>query len=70
MSKESFEEFSDLVLGNFDLQQKLQTPNDLESFLALTVQLGNEHGYAFTTEDVAIAYNKSRRAWFERWLDQ
>jgi len=70
MSKESFDNFSNLVLKDFDLQQQLRTPDNLESFVELAVSLGNERGYAFTVEDVTAAYNKNRRAWFERWLHQ
>ena len=67
MSREQLEEFRRLVLEDEPLQQQLQRPPDRDTFLTLTVRLGQEHGYAFTVEDVEAALADGRRTWIERW---
>ena len=57
---EAFERFRELVLGNLLLQERLrQTPNR-ESFAALAVLLGSQHGLRFTVDDVAAALRSAR----------
>jgi hypothetical protein len=65
---ESFERFRQLVLGDATLQERLRETPDLKAFVALTLRLGQEHGYRFTAEEVENALRESRRAWLQRWI--
>jgi predicted ribosomally synthesized peptide with nif11-like leader len=68
MSKESFEQFRALVFEDAALQAQLRTVDGVDNFIALTIRLGAERGYSFTTEDVTTAMREARRTWLERWL--
>jgi predicted ribosomally synthesized peptide with nif11-like leader len=68
MSRENFETFRRVVLGNPALQERLRAVSDREAFRLLTVQIGNELGFDFTTEDVESALKDGQRAWIERWI--
>jgi Nif11 domain len=70
MSEEGFEQFHRLVLEDVGLQERLRESDDLESFLELILQLGEERGCRFTAADVEAALRKSRRAWLERWIEK
>ena len=52
MSRESLEQFTQDCLRYPTLQQRLRATADKESFLRLTVQLGEESGYSFTAKEV------------------
>ena len=68
MSRESFEQFRQLVLQDISLQERLRETPDRESFLTLVVQLGEELGHDFTVEDVEAAMRESQMAWQLRWV--
>lgn len=68
MSTASFEQFRQLVLNDPALQQQLRSTPNMQAFLDLTVQLGVEHGYDFSIDEVQAALQASRRAWLERWI--
>jgi predicted ribosomally synthesized peptide with nif11-like leader len=52
MSRESLEEFYQRVLTDPVLQEPLRVASDRESFVRIGVQLGEEHGYSFTAEEL------------------
>lgn len=62
------ERFRALVLADPSLQERLRETTDTESFLALAVELGAQHGCRFSRADVKDALRASRRAWFEAWI--
>jgi predicted ribosomally synthesized peptide with nif11-like leader len=66
--KDDLERFRELVLRDPVLQEQLRTPEDVNKFLALVLQLGQERGFDFTQDDVTAAMHASRRAWMERWI--
>ena len=68
MSRESFEQFRQLVLQDMSLQERLRETPDRESFLTLVIQLGEERGHDFTVEDVENAMRESQMAWRLRWV--
>jgi hypothetical protein len=68
MSRESFEQFRQLVLRDITLQEQLRETPDRESFLTLVVQLGEERGYHFVAEDVEAAIRDGQHAWRLRWV--
>lgn len=68
MSLDRLEQFRQLVLRDAALQERLREPSSQADFVARLQQLGREHGYDFTADDVAAALNAARRAWFERWM--
>ena len=68
MSRESFEQFRQLVLRDITLQEQLRETPDRESFLKLVLQLGAERGYSFVAEDVEAAIHASQHAWRLRWV--
>jgi predicted ribosomally synthesized peptide with nif11-like leader len=70
MSQENFERFRQLVLQDPALQLQLRSTSDRDHLVSLTRELGQEHGYSFTTEDVLEALRANQRAWIERWLQR
>jgi len=66
--KQDLEQFRELVLRDPVLQEELRTPEDVNKFLALVLQSGQERGFDFTQDDVTAAMQASRRAWMERWI--
>lgn len=67
MSQESLEQFQQLILQNVTLQKVLRETPNLPAFLSLIVQLGKEHNYDFTVEDVQHTLRINQCAWLERW---
>jgi Nif11 domain len=51
MSKQ-VKQFHQLVIQNPSLVDKLKRASDRESFVELTIQLGSEYGYSFTSVEV------------------
>ena len=70
MSRESLDEFHQLVLQDLALQEQLRETPDLGAFLELIVRLGAERGYDFGIEDVKDALQASQRAWIERGIER
>ncbi len=68
MSLEKLEPFSQLVLSDMSLQEKLRDITDREEFVARVAELGAEHGFEFTSEDVVEALRERNRTWLERWI--
>lgn len=64
----AFEGFCRLVSEQPALHQALRETPDLDSFLALAVQLGKAHGFDFTSGAVLLALQEKRREWLERWV--
>jgi predicted ribosomally synthesized peptide with nif11-like leader len=52
MSIETVNQFYQIVLEDAALQQQFQSAVDEESLVNLAVQLGQQQGYSFTSEDV------------------
>lgn len=55
MSRESLEQFKEVVLKYTTLQERLKATADRESFVKLAVKLGEESGYYFTAEEIEEA---------------
>lgn len=51
-SRESLEAFYQQLLADPVLQEPLRVASDRESFVRIGVQLGKEHGYSFTAEEL------------------
>ena len=68
MSRDSFEQFRQLVLQDLSLQEKLRSASDFQTFTLLAVQLGRERGFDFAAAEVEAERQASQRAWLERWL--
>jgi hypothetical protein len=68
MSEEALEQFRRAVLDSPALQARLRETSDRQSFVALMLQLGGEHGYDFTAAEVEVALGAARREWLERWV--
>jgi predicted ribosomally synthesized peptide with nif11-like leader len=66
--KDDLERFREMVPRDSVLQEQLRTPEDVNKFVALVLQLGRERGFDFTQDDVTAAMQASRRAWMERWI--
>lgn len=58
MSQANVEKFYELVQNNEQLQEQLKAAGNKESFLDLAVQLGQENGYTFTSQDVDALLNQ------------
>ena len=68
MNREQFEQFRTLVLQENSLQEKLRYISDMDEFLEAIIELGNDHGFEFTSQDVREAMQENRRVWIERWI--
>lgn len=66
--RQQLESFGKLVLAERELHDRLRAVADTEAFVALTVQLGREHGLFFTAASVKAALREQRRVWRERWI--
>lgn len=67
-SRENLERFRQIVLEDDRLLERLRQTGDLESFVALLVELGLEHGCPFTPEHVREAVQAQRRTWLQKWI--
>jgi hypothetical protein len=66
--KQDLEQFRELVLRDPVLQEQLRTPEDVNKFLALVLEVGQARGFDFSRDDVTAAMQASRRSWMERWI--
>lgn len=62
-----WEQFHQLVLRDPALQERLRAALDWPEFLRLTLELGAQRGYHFSTDDVRATHQANRCAWTERW---
>lgn len=62
MSKESLEQFREVVLKYTTLQERLKATANTESFIKLAVKIGEESGYSFTPEEVEAALQAQVRS--------
>ena len=60
--------FRERVLAEPELHVRLRAAANQQDFIALTVQLGAEHGCVFSAATVEAAERAERQAWLERWL--
>jgi hypothetical protein len=58
MSKQ-VKQFHQLISQNPSLVEKLKSASDRENFVELTVQLGAEYGYSFTSTEVEVYINQN-----------
>ncbi|BCL33707.1 Nif11-like leader peptide family natural product precursor [Nostoc sp. MS1] len=58
MSKQ-VKDFHEMISQNPTLVEKLKTASDRENFVELTVQLGAEYGYSFTSTEVEVYINQN-----------
>ncbi|QIR35846.1 Nif11 family protein [Tolypothrix sp. PCC 7910] len=58
MSKE-VKQFHELISQNPTLVEKLKSASNREDFVELTVQLGAEYGYSFTSSEVEVYINQN-----------
>ena len=50
------------------LERRVQDAPDLETWVALVLEVAAERGLAVSRTEVEDAMNAARRAWLERWL--
>ncbi|BBD63803.1 nitrogen fixation protein [Nostoc commune NIES-4072] len=58
MSKQ-VKQFHELISQNPSLVEKLKSASDRDNFVELTVQLGAEYGYSFTSTEVEVYINQN-----------
>jgi predicted ribosomally synthesized peptide with nif11-like leader len=54
-TNKSIEEFYQLVKQDASLQEQLKSTTDMDSFVNMVIQLGQERGYEFTVDEVKMA---------------
>jgi hypothetical protein len=67
-SRPQLEEFRRHVLNNVELQGRLRTTEDRQSFVGLVVDVGRECGYIFGSHDVNDALREERRNVHTTWI--
>jgi hypothetical protein len=67
-SEQDFDAFRTVVLKDLSLQKRLRETPDVQSFLSLVLELGEQRGYSFTEGDVRAALTLGRLAWNHRWM--
>ncbi len=68
MAHADWERFRLAVLADRDLQQRLRSAPDWQTFVELALRLSAERGHGLTVVDLERALQDSRRLWLERWL--
>jgi len=54
MNASAIEEFKEKVLASSELQSKFSEAGSVEEFVEITVRVGAENGYSFSTEEVRL----------------
>lgn len=62
-----FAQFRLRVQDDPQLQQRLRHVDDRAAFVAAVVALGAQHGFIFSTADVAAAIQQAQIAWLMHW---
>jgi hypothetical protein len=62
------ERFRELALADDQLLHRLRQTGDLESFVALSVQLGQAHDCLFSAQEVRALVQTEWREWLQRWV--
>lgn len=60
MSKESLQQFYQRVLREPSLQEHLRAAPDRASIVRRAIELGEQHGYSFTAEEVEDAMKQAQ----------
>lgn len=63
-----WKEFHGRVLADVELQRRLRTTDDRQSFIKLLVNTAKELGYHFNAAEPETALREARRAWIEKWI--
>lgn len=58
MANQGLEDFYAKVMADQALQSQLTGAPDVQSFVAMAVRLGQEHGYTFTADEVVARLGK------------
>ena len=66
MTPNDFAGFRERVWSDTALQSQLLEVKDRVAFLERVVELGHQHGYRFSREDVELELNSNMREWIER----
>jgi hypothetical protein len=62
------EKLRKIVLGDADLQARLQEISNADEFIGRVLEIGKSFGLEIESEDVSEAMRESRRVWIERWI--
>lgn len=62
MSQENVQQFYDMVSNNSEMQERLKTAGSKENFFNMAVQLGQENGYTFTSQEVESFLNQRNQS--------
>lgn len=65
---QNLERFSELVLADSALHDRLRAAPNEATFIELAIRLAAERGCELTASELQTAINQKRRAWLERWL--
>ncbi len=68
MSTVAFQQFSEVVLNNPDLQTELAGISDVETFAAKVMERAAERRLNIDAADITEAMNAGRRALIEQWI--
>lgn len=58
----------EIVLGEADLQRRLQEISDQNEFVECVLEVGKKFGLEIESEDVLEEMRERRRVWIERWI--
>ncbi len=62
------EKLREIVLGDDDLQTRLQGISDRSEFIARVLEVAESLGLEIGSEDISQAMIENRRLWIERWI--
>jgi hypothetical protein len=66
---QGFDKFREFVLSDPASQTLLRDELDTKAFISKAVELGRQHGFNFSADEVRDALDSSIRAWNERWIE-
>ncbi|MEP6901060.1 MAG: hypothetical protein ABJA66_04875 [Actinomycetota bacterium] len=68
MAQADFEQFKQLVLQDFSLQEQLRVFTERGTLFTKVIEISGKYGFQITTEDIEEVWRTNSRLWIERWI--
>ena len=62
------EKLREIVLGDNDLQARLQGISERDEFIARVLEIAESFGLEISEENISEEMRENRRLWIERWI--
>jgi Nif11 domain len=68
MAQADFEQFKQLVLQDFSLQEQLRLFTERDEFIMQVIEISGKYGFQITIEDIEEVWQTNSRLLIERWI--